>query len=648
MWVHTLADATPACGGKAMGLSKLIRAGLPVPDGFAIEDAAFRAIVGELAVDDESIIGHALGEAERRVNLAELPADFTEELLRRAHALGPRITVRSSATIEDRSVGSAAGVFSSLRRVPPDEVVGMVRAVWASALTPLAAHYARRHGGRVAIGVIVQRFVEGELTTIYTRPPGKPTADAALVQRKSELSTVPRAEVPLALRAEEAIGAAATGADVELVGGHVVQARPIVHPPATAPRVPVPPALLASLVADGRTWTWDIGHNPDPLSPAQVGLVERVDRAGVTPYAMRVCAGYLYTAPRDEVPRPAAASTLAQVEEKMAGALGLPRRDGGDGPWAWHDTPPEAPSLAEAIERYVVFAGIYPNEMTPLVATTVRTGARPSSVERLLLAAARTNADRDATKILSRLANLSPAWDVAAPTYGERPGVLSSAVDRMRAAIVSWGLGIDEGREPPPIAGADLAERDDIWFARAQLLVRRAILARADELGIDRDDAFWIPLDELLDGKPLDPDEVRRRASAQRAASERASRWEMPLVVGGPPPPVGESLRGVGTGPRVVGRVVRFATLASSVTVGHGDIVVARAVTPALAVQVVGCAALVSETGGLLDHGAALARELGITCVVGCRDAWSRLLDGMIVIVDGEQGSVEITETSTS
>ena len=615
-----------------MGLATLIRAGLPVPDGFAIEDAAFRTIVGEIAVDDESLIGHTLGEAERRLNAAELPAHFTEELVRRAHELGPRIMVRSSATIEDRNVGSAAGVFSSLRRVSPDDVVEMVRAVWASALTPLAAHYARRHGGHVAIGVVVQRFVEGAVTTVYTRPPGKPTADTALVQRGAELSTVPRTDVPLALRAEQAIGATATGADVELVGELVVQARPIVHPPVSAPRLPVPPTLLASLVADGRVWTWDVGHNPDPLSPAQVGLVERVERARVTPYAMRVCAGYLYTAPRDDVARAASVSTLEQVEQNMADTLGLARREGGEGPWAWHDAPAEAPPLAEAVERYVAFAGSYAAEMSPLVAATRRTGARPSS---------RPDTEASTAAILARLAILSPAWDVAAPTYGERPGVLSSAVDRMQAAIVSWGLGI----------GADLAERDDVWFARAQLLVRRAILARADELGIDRDDAFWIPLDELLDGKPLDPDEVRRSASAHRAAAERASRWEMPLVVGGPPLPVGESLRGVGTGPRVVGRVVRFATLASTVTVGHGDIVVARAVTPALAVQVVGCAALVSETGGLLDHGAALARELGITCVVGCRDAWSRLIDGMIVIVDGEAGSVDpiqTTETSTT
>ncbi len=66
--------------------------------------------------------------------------------------------------------------------------------------------------------------------------------------------------------------------------------------------------------------------------------------------------------------------------------------------------------------------------------------------------------------------------------------------------------------------------------------------------------------------------------------------------------------------------------------------------TPALAVFVTGCAALVSETGGLLDHGASLARELGVACVVGCRDAWSLLDDGMIVTVDGDAGTVIVDE----
>jgi pyruvate,water dikinase len=120
----------------------------------------------------------------------------------------------------------------------------------------------------------------------------------------------------------------------------------------------------------------------------------------------------------------------------------------------------------------------------------------------------------------------------------------------------------------------------------------------------------------------------------------------MPIAVGGEPLAAGQSLRGVGTGPRVAGRVVRFASLASAVAVGAGDVVVTRAVTPALAVLVAGCAALVSETGGLLDHGAALARELGIPCVVGCRDAWTQLSDGMLVTVDGDGGTVTPTSST--
>ena len=44
----------------------------------------------------------------------------------------------------------------------------------------------------------------------------------------------------------------------------------------------------------------------------------------------------------------------------------------------------------------------------------------------------------------------------------------------------------------------------------------------------------------------------------------------------------------------------------------------------------------------MLDHGAAMARELGIPCVVGCRDAWIQLSDGAHIAVDGDAGTVEV------
>ena len=72
------------------------------------------------------------------------------------------MAVRSSATIEDGAAGAAAGVFSSRRAVPVAEVWDAIRAVWTSALTPLAAAYARKRGGAIAIGVIVQEYVAGD------------------------------------------------------------------------------------------------------------------------------------------------------------------------------------------------------------------------------------------------------------------------------------------------------------------------------------------------------------------------------------------------------------------------------------------------------------------------------------------------------
>ena len=57
MWVHDLRDADASCGGKAVGLARLIAAGLLVPEGFAIDDRAFRHIVGELDVSDPNAIG---------------------------------------------------------------------------------------------------------------------------------------------------------------------------------------------------------------------------------------------------------------------------------------------------------------------------------------------------------------------------------------------------------------------------------------------------------------------------------------------------------------------------------------------------------------------------------------------------------------
>ncbi|HUS29423.1 MAG TPA: PEP/pyruvate-binding domain-containing protein [Kofleriaceae bacterium] len=672
VWVHDLRDAHDArCGGKARGLATLIGAGVDVPPGFVIDDRAFRNIVGELKIDDVGDIGHALAQAAERIASARIPDELMAAVNDRVGELGHLLAVRSSATIEDQAAGAAAGVFSSRGSVHVDELWDAIRAVWTSALTPLAAAYARRRGGELSIGVIVQEFVIGVPTVVYTRPPGQPESHEILVQRNDHVSRHSRADLPreiehqhaavLAMRVEQIL-AMPSGVDVELVqirkqSGFdvametvVVQARPIVHPKPNA-LTPPPPNVLAAL-DDGRTWRWDVAHNPDPLSPAQQGLVERVERTGIAPWSVRVVAGFLYSASRGEpapsVGEPAAfAARAAELEARLEKTLHV------EG----------TPTVAEAIERYLAFYALWARELSPLIAAAKAAapasafvvGTRPSSVEATLLAAARGDISEE--DVERQLGCLAPAWDVAVRTYAERPGVLRDAVARARVALTKHADIVPLPVEQTPemklarLAG-ELAERDDALFARAQLLVRKALLARGKEAGVG-EDIFWLPLDEAAATKALDPIDARRRAAGARAAAERAARWQMPLVHPTTEQPATEQssaiqLRGVGTGPRVGGRVVRFASLASAIAVGAGDVVVTRAVTPALAVLVAGCAALVSESGGLLDHGAALARELGIPCVVGCRNAWSQLADGMLVTVDGEGGTVTTTYSSSS
>ncbi|MCX5742197.1 MAG: PEP-utilizing enzyme [Proteobacteria bacterium] len=623
MWVHDLRDCDATCGGKAAALARLVAAGLPVPDGFAIDARAFAAIVGELVVDDVATIGHVLEAAARRIDEAPIPEALARAVDERVARLGLPLVVRSSSTIEDGVGGAAAGVFRSAPIATLAELWPAIRGVWASAITPLAATYARhrRAHALATIGVIVQRRAAGEHVTIYTRPPGAPDRDEAWIQRRV-VEKVPRDDVrvALALRAEAALGAP-TGVDVELVGAHVVQARPIVHPTPIRPRLPPPAAMLAAALGDG-PWLRDVTHNPGPLSIAQQHLVELVDDARVAPWRMKIVLGHLYAQAADTPPTApraapatvtALAAQVAAIEATLAAILDDVAR----------------PVLA----RFVAFYAVWATELAPLVAVTAR---------RVPPAALLAHRPSRRPASLAAIAHHAPAWDVAVPTYGEAPTIALALLARWPVPPVPPAPNAD----PYAALAADLAERDDDWFYRAQAMVRRGYLDRARALGIDPEDVFWIAgVMERAAIDPIDPIEARRTASAARAASARMAQFDMPLSI--PPAPViGSSLHGTGIGPRVIGRVVRIAD--EIFVTPPNAVLVCPTITPGLALMATGAAALVSESThvGLLDHGVALARELGITCVVGCRDAWTQLADGMLVAVDGEAGTVTI-ETVT-
>jgi pyruvate,water dikinase len=71
-----------------------------------------------------------------------------------------------------------------------------------------------------------------------------------------------------------------------------------------------------------------------------------------------------------------------------------------------------------------------------------------------------------------------------------------------------------------------------------------------------------------------------------------------------------------------------------------GDILFAKTVDPGWA-PVLACAgAVVLDIGGLLSHGAVVARELGVPCVVNVKAGTERAVTGSTVTVDGSSGEV--------
>ncbi|MEN8763925.1 MAG: PEP/pyruvate-binding domain-containing protein, partial [Thiogranum sp.] len=74
----------------------------------------------------------------------------------------------------------------------------------------------------------------------------------------------------------------------------------------------------------------------------------------------------------------------------------------------------------------------------------------------------------------------------------------------------------------------------------------------------------------------------------------------------------------------------------------QGEVLVCDAIQPTMTHLVPLASAIIERRGGMLIHGAIIARELGIPCVNGVRDAAEILKNGDLVTVDGHLGIVVV------
>ena len=661
-------------GGKARSLARLAAAGLPTPAGFVITDELFRAIASSLSlpekIDDAALAG--LDRARAELMTAPLPRPFSEELAERL-SLGanPLWSVRSSFAGEDVAGLLGAGVYESRVAVRADEVEIAIRQVLASALSAGAVAYALAHGLQPAappLSILVHAYVRGVAEGSAACAPE--CTDEPIIQvRAGVLPAAAQARLRMALTGLAKIHGAV---EVEWVaeGENLVflQMRPFAPPPA--------PARwrgwddLAGKSQD--SWQWDQAHNPLPLSPVHAGLVALVDERCRIGIRQRALGQYLFYAPDARPgPRPIPvedapacfAALRAKVEARLT-ALGV------------DPTLEPALDLLVAVEE-PIFGIIQPalraaranlqeflrQEAPAALPAMGRLLAGVESVasERRRRAAAWRAAENAETRAQARDRYLglfgddTPVWDVAVPTCREADETTWIAEQVNQAAPAAqneqpadevarqiaperreeWGRRLRLARQ-----AAGLGEDDDWLYARVQAAIRRALVRLGTglcQVGAlpDAAEVFFLPLPlvrSLAAGAPP-PADLRAQAAAGRAAWEAACR----------DPPVASatldtvSVAGAGTGGRALGRVVLHRP--ASPRPAPGLILLAPTFLPSELPLLV-AAALVSETGGPLDHVATQARERRLPAVVGATGACQIFHDGDLVLVDADRGLV--------
>jgi pyruvate,water dikinase len=200
-----------------------------------------------------------------------------------------------------------------------------------------------------------------------------------------------------------------------------------------------------------------------------------------------------------------------------------------------------------------------------------------------------------------------------------------------------------------------LREHPKYYIVRVLDFVKRAVLEEAAGLvgaGLLRspDEAFWFSLEELervLRTRRVDRAVLEaRRARHERDAGLRpprviTSEGEVVTATAGAAVPEG-ALAGTAASAGVVEGRARVVRQLGGSKLEKGEILIAPYTDPAWTPLFPLASGVVTEVGGLMTHGAVVAREYGIPAVVGVDRATEAIPDGALVRVNGSEGYVQI------
>jgi len=268
-----------------------------------------------------------------------------------------------------------------------------------------------------------------------------------------------------------------------------------------------------------------------------------------------------------------------------------------------------------------------PAALVPLILGNIRNFERGEAERRFRqgLEAARTKEE----ELLQRVRSL--------PDGDEKAREVKQMIDRVRTFV---GY-----REYPKYF---LVNR---YFAYKQGLVKEADRLVESNLLRDREDAFFLTFQELREAvrtNVVDYDLIRDRKDAfrvhQSLTPPRVLTSEGEMITGAyrrdnvPP----GALVGLPVSAGTVEGRARVVFDPAKANLEPGDILVTPYTDPSWTPLFVAIKGLITEVGGLMTHGAVIAREYGLPAIVGVEQATRLITDGQRIRVHGTEGYVEM------
>ncbi|AFZ71244.1 phosphoenolpyruvate synthase [Caldisphaera lagunensis DSM 15908] len=187
IWLDQIKEANIGLlGGKAKGLVELIKNNFPVPPGFVITAETYNYFVKKTGLKEylndvimkikslkPSELERISNEISKKFETEPMPDEIKDlieqyyiNLGKRLGIENPRVAVRSSATLEDISNASFAGIQDTYLNVQGiEDLIKYIKMVWASIWTSRALVYRESLGmdhSSVSIAVIVQKMVNSK------------------------------------------------------------------------------------------------------------------------------------------------------------------------------------------------------------------------------------------------------------------------------------------------------------------------------------------------------------------------------------------------------------------------------------------------------------------------------------------------------